>query len=194
MNIKMLTWFLLLIAALSGSAAVHGQQSRTVLTGTVLSYGMGFDTRARTNNFTLYINGLTSESETIRLLELLENDGQDVVLNAFKNKDLGSFALGRQIGRQINFVRVHEVDGKKRIRIAFERWLGIAELREGYRSVDYPFSYIELFIDPRTGKGEGTYIAAARIRFRNDQVEVEDFGTFPSRLLNVKVDTVGTFL
>ncbi len=194
MNTTMLTRFLVLMIALSGSAAVYGQQSRTVLTGTVLSYGTGYNTRVSTNTFTLYINGLTNEAETKRLLSVLERDGQDDVLSAIKDKNLGSFSVGRQIGRTVNFVRVHDIDGKKRIRIAFERWLGIAELRGGYRSVDYPFSYIELFIDPRTGKGEGTFIAAARIRFRNDQVEVEDFGTYPSRLLNVKVDSVGAFL
>jgi hypothetical protein len=69
----------------------------------------------------------------------------------------------------------------------FERWLGIAELRGGYRSLDYPFSYIELMLDPRTGNGEGTYFAAARIRFKDGDVVIEDFATFPSRLLNVRL-------
>jgi hypothetical protein len=48
-------------------------------------------------------------------------------------------------------------------------------------------------MDPRTGRGEGTIIPAARIRFRNgrnggmDTVEIEDFGTFPGRLMGVRM-------
>ena len=59
----------------------------------------------------------------------------------------------------------------RRIYIVFERWLQFAELRGGYRSLDYPFGYIELNIDPATGNGEGTYIAAARIRWRTTEAE-----------------------
>jgi hypothetical protein len=88
-------------------------------------------------------------------------------------------------------VRETVVDGKRRIFIVFERWTRFAELRGGYRSLDYPFGVIELFIDERTGKGEGTYIAAARIDLDFDekkqqyQIEVENFATFPARLLGV---------
>lgn len=56
-----------------------------------------------------------------------------------------------------------------------------------------PNFVIELIIDDKTGKGEGTYIAAAKIRFdsndeSNDatQIEIENFATYPARLLQVK--------
>ena len=73
----------------------------------------------------------------------------------------------------------------------FERWIRFGEIRGGYRSVDYPFGYLEIFIDPRTGRGEGTLIEAAQIRWRRDRdtnqyaVEIENFGTFPARLMGV---------
>ncbi|MBK6724724.1 MAG: hypothetical protein IPG58_16095 [Acidobacteria bacterium] len=70
----------------------------------------------------------------------------------------------------------------------FERWMSFSEIRYGYRSQDYPFSYLEVIIDPKTGKGEGSYFQAARIRARgNNTVEIEDFGTFPSRLMRVRL-------
>jgi len=53
------------------------------------------------------------------------------------------------------------------------------------------FGVVELFIDERTGKGEGTYGAAAKIKLDYDekkkqyQVEIENFATFPARLLGV---------
>jgi hypothetical protein len=42
-------------------------------------------------------------------------------------------------------------------------------------------------VDPRTGKGEGTFFGAAKIRFRRGDVEIEDFGMFPGKILNVRM-------
>ena len=73
----------------------------------------------------------------------------------------------------------------------FERWLNFTEIRGGYRSIDYPFGYLELLIDPETGKGDGTFIEAAQIRWKRDKkldqyvVEIENFGTFPARLMGI---------
>jgi hypothetical protein len=88
----------------------------------------------------------------------------------------------------VNVVYETMEDGKRKIYVVFERWTEFAELRGGYRSLDYPFGYIELFVDPVTGKGEGTYIAAAKIRWKQNkktnqyEIEVENFATYPARL------------
>ena len=167
------------------------QNGRQTYTGTVLSYGIGFNTRTSSNPFTLIINNTTSDREVDRLAGVLQEGGQDKLLDAVHQIDLGSFSIGAGIGRTLNAVRIDEVDGKRRIRALFERWIRFGEIRGGYRSRDYPFGYIELFIDPRTGKGEGTLIEAAQIRWKRDKdsnqyvVEIENFGTFPARLMGV---------
>jgi hypothetical protein len=85
------------------------------------------------------------------------------------------------------------VNGQRRIFAVFERWQQFGELRGGYRSLDYPYGVIEMYIDPRTGRGEGTYVAAAKIRWRRDrrsgqeQIEIENFATFPARLIGVQL-------
>lgn len=166
-------------------------QTKETYTGTVFSYGTGRNTRTSTNTFTLIINGTTSDDEADRQVAILQEGGQDDLQKAITKNDLGSFAVGGRVGRTLNSVRVENVDGKKRIRAIFERWINFSEIRGGYRSVDYPFSYIELFIDPATGKGEGTLIEAAQIRWKRDKklneyvVEIENFATFPSRLMGV---------
>lgn len=186
--------FSIVATLLLGASAVLAQGGdRTTFTGTVISYGSGFNTRTTTNTFTLNLTGTTSDNDAKRFLGLLDDNGQDDLLKAIHSTDLGNFALGGRIGRTVNGVRISDVDGKQRIRIIFERWIGGGELRGGYRSIDYPFGYIELMVDPVTGKGDGTYIAAAQLRVRTDKktgqdvVEVEDFGTFPSRLIGVTV-------
>lgn len=169
----------------------EAQSGRETYTGTILSYGSGFNTRTETASFTLNINGTTPDNEVQSLLEILQGNGQNAVLRQIEKRDLGRFGLSTRVGVPINFVRESVVDGRRRIFIVFQRWTRFAELRGGYRSLDYPFGVIEMFINERTGKGEGTYIAAARIRFDRDdnrrQVEIENFGTYPARLLGVQL-------
>jgi hypothetical protein len=181
-------------SAVGFSSEVAAQQGgQETFTGTVLSYGTGLNTRSDTRSFTLRINNQTSNQQAQKFLGVLQESGQDDLLKTINNEDLGSFSVGAQLGRTLNVVRESTVDGKRRIFIVFERWTQFAEQRGGYRSLDYPFGVIELFLDPQTGKGEGTYIAAAKIRWTYDkkkeqsQVEIENFATFPAKLLGVRL-------
>lgn len=166
-------------------------QRATTFTGTAIIYGSGMNTRTTSRTFTLTVNGQTSPADRSRYLETLANGGQDALKDALRNNDLGRFALGGSVGNRLGAVAVDQVEGKTRVRAVFERWIGFGELRGGYRSVDYPFGYIEVIVDPKTGKGDGTFFPAARVRFKagkngsSDTVEIEDFGTWPSRLMGV---------
>jgi hypothetical protein len=183
-------WILLSLIAIASSTFAMAQ--RTTFTGTVVIYGSGLNTRTTTATFTLNLNGKTSNDDAQRLLGALQHGGQDELRRALEHNDLGRFSIGSHVGLPVEAVVVdNAADGKMRIRAVMERWQGFGELWRGGRSVDYPFSYIEMYVDPRTGKGDGTFIAAAQIRWRNDkgqnQVEIEDFGTFPGRLMGVKM-------
>lgn len=177
------------LICLIGITSVIAQKE--IYTGTVLSYGSGLRVETTTRTFTLTINGQTSDQQAQAYLDILQSSGQDDLLNNIKKQDLGSFSVGSNLGRTLNVVRESVNDGQKRIFIVFERWTQFAEVRGGYRSLDYPFGVIELSIDERTGKGEGTYIAAAKIRWVRDkktdqyQVEIENFATFPAKLFGV---------
>ena len=182
--------FLTLGAFVSVSVNAQGKER---FTGTVIYYGSGLSTRTVTANFTLDITGNTSDEQAQNYLSVLKNNGQDKVLDAIDDNELGRFSVGANVGIPVNVVRERVENGNRRILVVFRRWTQFAELRYGYRSLDYPFGVIELFIDPRTGKGEGTYIAAARIRWdsngdKTPQIEIENFATFPARLLGVKSD------
>ncbi len=185
------TIFLFLITAAIASTAFA--QRGTTFTGTAVIYGSGVSTRTTTRSFTLIINDRTSPADATRYLRTLESGGQDALLREIDSNDLGRFSLTGSIGVPLNAVVIDQDNGETRIRAVFRRWIGFGELRRGLRSVDYPFGYVELRIDPRTGNGDGTFIPAARIRFRDgrnggmDTVEIEDFGTFPGRLMGVRM-------
>ena len=82
----------------------------------------------------------------------------------------------------------------------------LAGVREGAEVITSPFSFVAsancilyergtpvfVDIDPATGKGEGQYFAAAKIRWKADKkkgmsnVEIEDYATYPAKLVNVE--------
>ena len=163
-------------------------QRGTTFTGTAVIYGSGLSTRTITRPFTMIVNSRSSTADLNRYISALERGGQDTLLREMDDGDLGRFSLSGSVGLPLNAVIVDEDNGETRIRAVFKRWIGFGELRRGLRSVDYPFGYVEIRIDPRTGRGDGTLIPAARIRFRNSNtIEVEDFGTFPGRLMGVRM-------
>ena len=182
--------FISVVAALfvAGMTVSAAAERGTTFTGTAVIYGSGFNTRTITRGFTMTVNGRTSDNEAQGYLSALQNGGQDALLRTIERNDLGRFSMTGSVGQPLNAVLVDQDGGDTRIRAVFRRWIGFGELRRGARSVDYPFGYVEIRIDPRTGRGEGTIIPAARIRFRGgDTVEIEDFGTFPGRLMGVQM-------
>ena len=189
-RLKLFFGFLFLaLVTIGASVTVYGRETYT---GTVVSYGSGFNTRTVTRTFTLTIDGTTSDRDAQEYLGILQSGGQDDALKAISKNELGRFSIGGNVGIDVNVVRESVSGGQRRIFIVFERWTQFAEYRGGYRSLDYPFGVIELTIDEATGKGEGTYIAAAQIRWRQDkksnqyQVEIENFATYPARLIGVQ--------
>jgi hypothetical protein len=179
------------IAIILLACAIGAAAQQETYTGTVVSYGNGLTGRMMTGTFTLTIDRYTSDQRAQQLLGLLQEGSDETLLSQLDKEDVGRFSINGRIGPRVNVVRESMVDGRRRIFAVFRRWMNFGEIRGGYRSTDYPYGVIELYVDPRTGKGEGTYVAAARIRWNQDkktgqnQVEIENFATYPARLLGV---------
>ena len=63
-----------------------------------------------------------------------------------------------------------------------DRPISQREVIENTRTVDYPFTFIEIKLDR---KGEGQFYAAAKVRMSGDTLDVESFSPQPLRLLTV---------
>ena len=166
-------------------------ETKEIYTGAAVSVGGTVSGQLASTTFNLTIEGYTSDEEAQRYLTTLAEEKQEGLLKAISKQKLGFFSLSGQVGRTINVVRVNNLEeGKRKIVVVFERWLKMAEVRNGYRSRDYPFGVIEIVMDP-DGKGEGTYVGAAKIRWVTDDktgkksVEIENFATYPTRLMGV---------
>jgi hypothetical protein len=141
---------------------------------------------AVTDFFTLTIESYTPDERVQNLLNILKHDGQDGLLKAVSKDKRGTIQIGSRLARDINEVWIEPTEEGRKITALAERWLGFGELRRGARSVDYPFTYIELYLED-DGKTKGSLIPAARVRFkRGKTIEVENFGIYPARLVNIK--------
>jgi hypothetical protein len=181
--------FAILVPVASSGAAENA--AKEVYTGTIAWIGGTWTGQMRTATFTLTIDGYTSDKEYDELLSALKEGDQAGLLKAMSKNNDGNFAVTGYVGRALGIVRAKEEEGKRRLFIVFQRWLRMAEVRNGYRSENYPFGVIELVINP-DGKGEGTYIAAAQITWKTDKktghqhMNIEDFATYPARLMGVQ--------
>lgn len=192
MTKRTIIYFLFAFSWLSGIAVATSAQE--TITGSVFQYGSGRYTGIRTSFFTLRLKSLTPDEQAQNYLAVLQEDGQEALLRSIRDQDAGSFSLSGDLTRTVNVVREVNTGGQRKIYAVFERWELFAEVRGGYRSLDYPLGYIELTIDQATGAGSGKYFAAAKIRWKKDKkgvgshVEIEDYATIPAKLVNVKIE------
>ena len=139
--------------------------------------------------FTLTVNNYTPESDVTRLMGELRENGQDGLLKLLGKEKSGTLQIGTRLAREVQAVWITQTDEGRKICALSERWLGLGELRRGARSVDYPFTYIEFFIEDDGGKSEGSLIPAAKIRSKgSNNIEIENFGIYPARLTNIKIE------
>ena len=112
--------------------------------------------------------------------------GQDFA-EYLSRMDAGRIQIGNNVGVTANaIIATAWSDGGTKITVLYQRNINFYELRYGTRSEDYKFGYAEMFLD-RNGKGEGTFIPAARVTNRSGNTwEVEDFGVLPARLMGLR--------
>ncbi len=137
--------------------------------------------------FTLIINRITTADEVNQFNAALQAGKQDELLRTLSRTDAGRIQIGSNVGLPANAILVNDQgNGRTKITVIYQRDIRFGELRRGARSVDYPFGYAEMYIG--RGDNEGMLIPAARIGLRDGNTwEVEDFGTFPARLMGLRV-------
>lgn len=137
--------------------------------------------------FTLRINRITTADEVRQLNSALQAGKQDELLRELSRLDAGRIQIGTGVGLTANAILVdNQGNGRTKITVLYQRDVRFGELRRGARSTNYPFGYAEMYVG--RGDNEGMLIPAAMVRLRGDNTwEVEDFGTFPARLMGLRV-------
>ena len=140
------------------------------------------------------INRWSPNAERERLVGVLQEKGPVELLKQLqKNKPLGRIRTPDSLGYDLRYAaQTPAEDGGRTIVIATDRPIGFWEATQRPRSIDYPFTVIQMKID-RDGRGTGTMSYATRVIARgNNVIELEDFATQPIMLNNIKAEPKGT--
>ena len=134
------------------------------------------------------ITRFNTDEDIKKLADILVEGGPDRLRRAMEKEDVGQVSPPGRIGTTLAVARKFVKGNKTIIRVATARNLSFMELRYSGRSVDYPYTIIQLELD-ENGKGTGTAIAAAKIRFdkKKNTYEIEslEHGTAYNKLMNV---------
>ena len=112
----------------------------------------------------LVINRWSSDADRDRLMSVMFDKGQERLLQELqKMPRMGYIRTPGRIGWDIHFAaHVPAKDGGERIVLVTDRHMGFREVANRHRSVDYPFTIIELNV-PKSGDGDGKITVATRI-------------------------------
>ena len=127
----------------------------------------------------------TGQDELLKLLEKAPAKGR----LRFPNLT-GPDPTNIRLGWDIKYAwSTPEPEGGHRIVLALDRYMSFLELRNQPRTVDYPFTLIEIHMK-KDGEGQGTMAYATKISFdkKKNQVELENYSSEPVRLTTVKIE------
>ncbi len=135
----------------------------------------------------IHISGQTSDQEAQRLVQVLNQQGQDALVNELRNKDLGKIGATGSVGIDLAVVRVHPTEKGKTIRLVAVRDIPFVERFLGGRSTNYPFTMAEFTVNDE-GKGEGRLIVGAKVKVNDaEDVIIESYSEQSFvRLLNIR--------
>jgi hypothetical protein len=145
-------------------------------------------TRARTAVVDITINRWSSDADRDRLLATLREKGQDKLLSDLqKMPRVGYITTPGSLSLDLRFARKQALpEGGSRIVIGTDRYVGSWEAANRPRTIDYPFTVIELEVD-RNGKGVGKASLYTKIAATGGgDVELENFANQPVMLTEVK--------
>jgi hypothetical protein len=156
---------------------------------TAFAVNMGSGPKAFTVDIVL--ERLSTDEEREGLIAAFVEGGQDKLLPALQKirPRVGFIRTPNSLGYDLQYAwRFVNSDGTSRLVIATDRRINFWEARNQPRTIDYPFTIIEMRLDAK-GEGEGRMAAGTKISRSKDgkTVELENYGISPVALNNIKL-------
>jgi hypothetical protein len=178
-------------ALLLWSGAAVAQTLDLPLRLTAFAVNMGSVGRGGANTVSIQIDRWSTEEERELLMTTFVEKGPDALLSALqKQKRVGFMRLPNTMGYDLQFARlIPNEEGGSRIILATDRKIGFQEARNQPRTMDYPFTLLEIRLD-KNGEGQGKMSVATKITLNKNTktIELENYSSEPVRLTSVKVE------
>ena len=171
-------------AMLSSVAAAQSNQPAERFTAFAMSLDGG---AASASIVEIDVKRWSSEAEQEKLAQTLLEAGPEALLEALREmQPVGTIRTPDSLGYDLRFAHQEPAeDGGRRIIIGTDRPISFWEAVNRPRSVDYPFTVIEIHM-PKEGPGEGRASIATRVTAAGRTISLENFSTTPVHLKEVK--------
>ncbi len=182
-----LVLLVVIVLAFASTVAAQKEEAKQQFSATVYPQAGMF--AGRTTELNIYIDGYTPDDEAAQLRELLKTKGQDALLNAIeKLKGKGRVGVVGTTGWSVPVIRQHPTaDGGRRLVFFGNRPLSFFEAREQTITTQYPFGLMILNVNAQ-GKGDGLLYPVCKVKFnKQGELEVENFGIAPAKVVNVRL-------
>jgi hypothetical protein len=137
----------------------------------------------------IQINRWTTPDEAARLMSVLKDEGPERLLDVLRNiQPVGTIRTPGELAYDLRYAQQEPgEDGGRRIVLATDRPISWREAVERPRTIDYPFTFIELRLDDR-GEGEGKLSLATRVEVsrRGRVIELVNYEAQPIHLNEVR--------
>jgi hypothetical protein len=135
------------------------------------------------------IDNWSTDAQRDQLMKTLIDKGPEKLLDTLqKMPRVGSIRTPNSIGYDLRYARKNPLDeGGEQIVLATDRYIGFWEASNRPRTVDYPFTVIEMRV-AKDGVGEGKMSLFTKITYdkKKNQIVLEDYGSQPVLLTQVR--------
>jgi hypothetical protein len=180
---------LAVLCVCSAAGAPAGQSNSPGERFTALAINMGTPGPTGAGEVEMVVERWSSEADRDRLLETLMDKGSDKLLDTLRDMPrVGYIRTPNSIGYDLHFAwKTPLPDGGERVVMATDRYITFWEAANRPRSIDYPFTVIELHVNA-AGEGEGKMSLATKIAADRESgtIVLENYATQPVLLNNVR--------
>jgi hypothetical protein len=178
-----------LAAGILASGAVTAQNTGKE-SFTAFAINMGTIGTGANSSVDITIERWSTDAERDTLVKAFQAKQQDGLLSALQKvkQRVGFIRLPNTLGYDLRYARqVPDEEGGRRILIATDRRIGFAEARNQPRTIDYPFTLIEMRLN-RANEGVGKMAVATKITWNKEKhvLELENYSSEPVRLNNIR--------
>jgi hypothetical protein len=176
------------LAITTALASTAGQTSGTPERFTAFAVNMGTFGPVQSGMVEMVVTRWSTADEREKLIRALMDKGPEGLLAELTaTRPVGYIRTPDSLGYDLHYARtVPGEDGGHRVVLATDRPIGFWEAANQPRSIEYPYTVIELRLN-RNGDGEGKMSIATKITGDKESglIELEDYALQPVRLMNV---------